>query len=295
MSRLISKVLRRDQILERLTAHPLSLALGAALVFSQAAIYVAEICGVPFGRLFALSMGDLNIGGLLFPFSHYAPVSDVALGAGFRPLDFLYSLLLFSVCGFSVLNCGPVVESYLGTRRMLAAFIICSLVHALLASGMPGGYVFSTLCFATFLATTALLIGIEHREHIDETQSDVRVTVVLGGLVVAAVGAGFLRHPSYLGLLVAAGVGPALAISGYVLNRRLELRRVRRRGEGRVGDLYFVDEADLLTREEVQSRMDNLLGKIGSTGMESLTPEERRFLRNASQRLKRTPSEETRT
>lgn len=294
MSRLISRVLKREQIVERLMAQPLSLALGAALVFAQAAILVAEICGVPFGRLFALDFAAMNVGGLLFPLSHYAPVSGSTIGAGFLPLDFVFSLVLFGLCGFAVLHCGPAVEAYYGTRRTLAMFIVCTLVHAVVAAALPGGFAWSSLCFATFLAATALLVNLESRNEVADAQADMRVAVVLGGLVVAALGAGFLRHDAYLGLLAGAGVGPVLAIAAFTVNRRLQMRRVRKQGEGRVGDLYFVDEVDLLTREEVDNRTDRLLGKIAATGIDSLTPEERRFLKQASGRMKRSPSEETR-
>lgn len=295
MSRLISRVLGRDQIVERLTAHPFTLSLAAALVFAQATVYVAEICGVPFGRLFALSFEELSIGGLLFPLTHYAPVSAADVASVFRPLDFLYSLVLFGVCIASVLYCGPAVESYYGSRRVLATFMLCSLVHALIAAALPGGFAWSSLAFATFLGATALLIGLERRDDAGDVRADTQVMIVLGGIVVAAVGAGFVLDASYNGLIAAAGVGPVLAICAFMVNRRLQMRRVRRRGEGRVGDLYFVDESDLLTRQEIGSRMDALLAKIGSTGMESLSPEERRFLRTASQRLKQSPSEESRT
>ena len=119
---------------------------------------------------------------------------------------------------------------------------------------------------------------------------DARAMALLG----CAMGAGFLAHPSYKSLLPAVAVGPACAVTAFVVNRKLQMRRVRMRGEGKVGDLYFVDEVDLLTRTEVETRMDRLLAKIAATGMDSLTIEERRFLKHASQRLKRSPSEETR-
>jgi len=294
MSRDTSKTIRRDQIVERLLAHPFSFALGAALLLVQVAIYVTEISGVPFGRFFALNFAEMNLGGVLFPFTHYAPVSGNTFGAGFLPLDFLYSLVLFGLCGFSVLHCGPAVEGYYGTRRTVAVFLLVSLAHAAVAAALPGGFAFSSLAYAMFLSVTALLISMERRDEESESQADMRVLVVLGGLVVAAMGAGFLMHSSYKGLLAAVAVGPACAVTAFVVNRRLQMRRVRLRGEGKVGDLYFVDEVDLLTRLEVETRMDRLLGKIASTGMDSLSPEERRFLKHASQRLKRAPSEETR-
>ncbi|MBX3475741.1 MAG: hypothetical protein KF754_15325 [Planctomycetes bacterium] len=285
---------KRDEIVERLMAHPFSFALGAAVLLVQVAIYVTEISGVPFGRFFALHFSEMNVGGLLFAFTHYAPVSGNTFGAGFLPLDFLFSLLLFGVCGFSLLHCGPVVEGYYGTRRTVATFVLCTLAHAAVAAAIPGGWAYSSLGFAMFLAVTSLLVTMERRDEHSEAESDYRVLVVLGGLVIAAMGAGFLPHPSYHGLLAAAGVGPVCAVTAFVLNRRLQMRRVRMRGEGKVGDLYFVDEVDLLTRTEVETRMDKLLGKIAATGMDSLTIDERRFLKHASQRLKRSPSEETR-
>lgn len=292
MSRLISRVLGRDQIVERLTAHPFTLSLAAAMVFAQAAVYVAEICGVPFGRMFALNPMDLSLGGVLFPFTHYAPVSGLD-GAGFRPLDFLFSLVLFGICLSAVLHCGPAVEAYYGTRRTPATFFLCTLLHAGVVATLPGGVAWSSLAFATFLAATAILVGLERHDEGAEARADVRVLIVLGGIAVAAVGTGFLGHRAHGGLLAAAACGPALAIGAFMVNRRLQMRGVRRRGEGRVGDLYFIDESDLLTREEIDSRMDKLLGKIATSGMDSLTSEERRFLKTASQRMKRSPSEHT--
>lgn len=294
MSRDATTTIRRDQIMERLMAHPFSFALGAALLLVQVAIYVTEISGVPFGRFFALNFAEMNLGGVLFPFTHYAPVSGSTFGAGFVPLDFVYSLVLFGLCGFAVLQCGPAVEGYYGTRRTVAVFLLVSLAHAAVAAAMPGGYAYSSLAFGMFLSVTSLLISMERRDEEGESQSDMRVMVVLGGLVVAAMGAGFLAHPSYKSLLPAVAVGPACAVTAFVVNRKLQMRRVRMRGEGKVGDLYFVDEVDLLTRTEVETRMDRLLAKIAATGMDSLTIEERRFLKHASQRLKRSPSEETR-
>lgn len=275
-------------------AHPFSFALGAALLLVQVAIYVTEISGVPFGRFFALHYHEMNLGGVLFPFTHYAPVSGSTFGAGFVPMDFVFSLALFGLCVFSVLHCGPAVEGYYGTRRTVAVFFLVSLAHAAVAAALPGGFAFSSLAFGMFLAVTSLLIAMERRDEESESRADMRMLVVLGGLVVAALGAGFLAHPSYKSLLAAVAVGPACAVTAFVINRRLQMRQVRLRGEGRVGDLYFVDEVDLLTRAEVETRMDRLLGKIAATGIDSLSPEERRFLKHASQRLKRSPSEETR-
>lgn len=284
----------REEVAGRLLAHPFSFSLGAALLLVQAAIYVTEISGVPFGRFFALNYDAMNLGGLLFPFTHYAPVSGPTFGAGFLPLDFVFSLVLFGLCGFSLLHCGPVVENYYGTRRTVATFILCTLSHAAVGAAVPGGFAFSSLAFAMFLAVTSLLVTMERRDEREEGRADTRVLVVMGGLVVAAMGAGFLGHASYKGLLAAVAAGPVCAVAAFVVNRHLQMRRVRLHGEGKVGDLYFVDEVDLLTRTEVETRMDRLLAKIAATGMDSLSSEERRFLKHASQRLKRTPSEESR-
>jgi hypothetical protein len=293
MSRLVTSVLKRDQIVERLTAHPLSLALGAVIVFAQVAILVGEISGIPFGTWFSLDFHNFQVGGLLFPLSHYAPIApDATTGAGFSGLDFLASLTLFFVCALSLLTAGPVVESYYGTRKTFLAFVLCTVGHACAASALPGKFAFSTLAFATFLIVTSLLVQLERRETRVETENDLRMLLLMAAVVLAAMTAGFLPHSSYDGLLAAVGVGPAFAVVGFVVNWKLQMREVRMRGEGKVGNLYFVEEIDLLTREEIEERMDRLLEKIASQGMDSLDHDENRFLRNASARLKASESEE---
>jgi hypothetical protein len=284
MSRL---VLNRDQIVERMTAHPLSLALGAVIVFAQVAIMVGEISGIPFARWFALDFHNFQVGGLLFPLTHYAPIApDITTGAGFQGLDFMASLALFFICALALLTCGPVVESHYGTRKTFLAFALCTLGHASVASALPGKFAFSTLAFATFLMVTSLLVQLERRETRVEAQNDLRMLLLMASIVLAALTAGFLSHPSYAGLLAAVGVGPVFAMVGFVLNWKLQMRQVHMRGEGKVGNLYFVEEIDLLTRDEIEERMDRLLDKIAAQGMENLEPEELRFLRNASTRLK---------
>lgn len=293
MSRLLSSALKRDQIVERLTAHPLSLALGAVIVFAQVAILVGEISGIPFGTWFSLDLRNFQVGGLLFPFSHYAPIApDVTTGAGFSGLDFLASLTLFFVCALSLMTCGPVVERYYGTRKTFLALALCTVGHAAVASALPGKFAFSTLAFATFLIVTSLLVQLERRETRVETENDLRMLLLMAAVVLAAMTAGFLPHDSYDGLIAAVGVGPAFAVVGFVVNWKLQMRDVRMRGAGKVGNLYFVEEIDLLTREEIEERMDRLLDKIAGNGMDSLDPDENRFLRNASQRLKASESEE---
>jgi hypothetical protein len=274
-----------------MAAHPLMLALGAVLVFSQATIYVLEIAGIPFGRWLALNFAELSPGLLLFPFTHYAPISDVTVGAGFSALDFLASVLLFLICGLSLLSSGPVVEHYYGTRKTASAFVLCMAGHAAVASALPEKYAFSTLAFATFLIMTSLLVQLERRETRVETQNDFRMALLMAALVLAAISAAFLPHGSYDSLLAAVGVGPVFAVIGFVLNWKLQMRAVRLRGQGKVGNLYFVEEIDLLTRNEIEDRMDRLLEKIAGQGMDSLNPDEQRFLRNASRRLKASESE----
>jgi hypothetical protein len=292
MSRLAATVLKRDQVVERMTAYPLMLSLGAVIVFAQAAVYVGEVVGVPFGRMLALDFAAFNPGGLFFALSHYAPVSDPVLGGGFRALDFMASAALFLVCGLSMLTAGPSVERYYGTRRTALAFVVCMVGHASVASALPGKVAFSTLAFATFLIVTSLLVQLERREARVETRNDFRMALLLAALVLAAMTAAFLQHPSYISLLGAAAVGPVFAVLGFVLNWKWQMRAVRKRGQGKVGNLYFVEEVDLLTRDEVEERMDLLLEKIATEGMETLDPDEQRFLRSASRRLKASESEE---
>lgn len=293
MSRLVSSVLKREQVVERLTAHPLSLALGAVIVFAQVAVMVGEISDVPFGTWLALNFNDLHVSGFLFPLTHYAPIADsVVEGAGFQGLDFLASLVLFFICALSLLTCGPVVESHYGTRKTFLALVLCTLGHGAVASALPGKFAFSTLAFATFLIVTSLLVQLERRETRVETENDLRMLLLMAAVVLAAMTAGFLPHDSYDGLLAAVGVGPVFAVVGFVVNWKLQMRAVRLKGEGKVGNLYFVEEIDLLTREEIEARMDRLLDKIGAQGLGALDADEHRFLRNASQRLKASESEE---
>ncbi|MCA8915139.1 MAG: hypothetical protein KDB90_06980 [Planctomycetes bacterium] len=293
MSRLVSSVLKREQIVERLTAHPLSLALGAVIVFAQVAILVGEISGVPFGTWFALNLSDFQLGGIIFPLTHYAPIApEATTGAGFQGLDFLASLTLFFICAMSLLTCGPVVEGHYGTRKTALALVLCTFGHAAVASALPGKFAFSTLAFATFLIVTSLLVQLERRETRVETENDLRMLLLMAAVVLAAMTAGFLPHPSYDSLLAAVGVGPAFAVIGFVVNWKLQMREVRMKGEGKVGNLYFVEEIDLLTREEIEERMDRLLDKIGAQGLDALDVDEHRFLRNASLRLKASESEE---
>jgi len=285
--------IKREQIVERLTAHPLSLSLGAVIVFAQVIVLVGEISNIPFAAWMALSWTDFHVGGLLFPLAHYAPIAtDAATGAGFQGLDFLASLTLFFICAMSLLTCGPVVEGHYGTRKTFLALVLCTIGHGAVASALPGKFAFSTLAFATFLIVTSLLVQLERRESRVETENDLRMLLLMAALVLAAMTAGFLPHDSYDGLLAAVAVGPAFALLGFVVNWKLQMREVRLKGEGKVGNLYFVEEIDLLTREEIESRMDHLLDKIGAQGIGSLDPDEQRFLNNASARLKASESEE---
>lgn len=292
MSRLATSVLRRDQIVERMAAHPFTLALGAVLVFAQAAIYVGEVAGMPMSSWIALDLSNPQPGGLLFAFTHYAPIAESLTVSSFSAIDFVASALLFTVCGLSLLLNGPAVEQYYGTRKIAGAFVLCLLTHAALASALPQGYAWGTLAFATFLSVTALLAHLERRSTQAEVHNDIRMLLLLAALVVSTLSAAFLAHVAYQGLLAAVAAGPALAMIVFVLNRKLQLRRVRRMGQGKVGNLYFVEEIDLLTRDEIQERTDHLLEKIAGQGIESLDTEEQRFLRSASLRLRASESEE---
>jgi hypothetical protein len=294
-----TSLFKREQIVERLTAHPLSLALGAVIVFAQVTILVGELNGAPFGTWLALNFNDPKVYGFLFPLTHYAPVApDITTGAGFDGLHFVASLTLFFICALSLLTCGPVVEAHYGTRKTFLALVLCTIGHATVAAALPGKFAFSTLAFATFLLVTSLLVQLERRHSKVETENDLRMLLLMAALVLAAMTAGFLRNDAgvsaYDGLLAAVGVGPAFAVIGFVVNWKLQMRQVRMKGEGKVGNLYFVEEIDLLTRDEIETRMDRLLEKIAGQGIEALNPEERRFLNNASARLKASESEEVR-
>ncbi|MHC4839387.1 MAG: hypothetical protein ACYTDT_00290 [Planctomycetota bacterium] len=286
MLKLAKSVIKRDQVVERLTAHPFTLFLGSIIVFAQATVMVGEVAGFPFARWLALDTAEFHLAGVFYAISHYPPLSGMTDGAGFAALPMLSSILLFLVCGASLLVCGAEVERNLGTRRTALAFLIVTFGHAVIGKVLGAGLMYSALAFCTWLLTASLLMQLELRTHKHESYADTRMALLIAGGLVALMCAGFLRDPVYLGLVAAVGVGPSFAVMGHMIHRRLQLRAVRKRGSGKVGNLYFVDETDLLTREEVQKRMDVLLDKIASRGIDGLLPEERQFLTYASKRLK---------
>lgn len=288
MRKWMSSFFARDNMMERGTQHPVSLSLVLIIAVAQAIIYVAEFSGIPLAHMLSLDVSTLNIQSLFFFASHYAPIfgSSPEFGAGFSPLDFLASLVLWLLCSLALFTAGPMVESYLGTRKTLASLLACGAAHAALALALKPGMAFSTIAFASFLATVAVLIHLEQRDASKERDNDFRLALQVFMIAFAGVAAAFMPSDSYDGLLVGAGVGPVLGVAAFVFHRKQQLREVERRGEGHVGSMYFVDEFDLLTREEIQTRMDRLLAKISTAGMNSLAPDERRFLANASGRLK---------
>ncbi|MDC1142224.1 hypothetical protein OAU50_03965 [Planctomycetota bacterium] len=286
MLNLATSVLRRDQVVERLSGHPFTFFLGAVIVFAQAAVMVGEVAGYPFARWLALDTADFHLAGIFYAISHYPPLGGASEGAGFAALPMLSSVLLFLMCGASLLTCGPEVERNLGTRRTAIAFVIVTFGHAVVGKVLGAGLMYGALAFCTWLVTASLLMLLELRSHKHESFADTRMALLIAGGLIALMCAGFLRDPVYRGLIAAVGVGPSFALVGHMLHRRLQLRGVRKHGSGQVGNLYFVDETDLLTRKEVQARMDVLLDKIAARGIDGLLPEERQFLTYASQRLK---------
>lgn len=287
MQRLFTSLFARETLMERGTQHPFTLMLLLTTAIAQATIYVAEFSNIPLSHMVAFDAQSVHIPSLFFPITHYVPLVDErGVGVGFSPVDFAASLVLWLLCGVALLSAGPLVESYLGTRKMLLSFVLCGAGHGLLALTVQPGMAFSSLAFAAFLLVVSTLIHLERRDPAREPESDFRLMLLLLVFSYAAVTAAFLPAPAYDGLLLAAAVGPALGLGVFVFNRRMQMREVEKRGQGHVGALYFVDEFDLMTREEIQSRMDRLLAKISQDGMNSLAPEERRFLANASGRLK---------
>ncbi len=286
MNRWLSRIIPRETLLDRGALHPFTLMMLLLITISQVIIYVLEFSHFPMGRMLALDFSNPQIQQLFFVLTHYAPVSETVGGNGFEGLHFLASLLLFSACAFSLLTCGPLVEAYLGTRKTFACFLFTTAAHALMASALPQHVAFGMLGFATFLLTFAVLITFENRDDKQEAENDLRVALLLMCFALAALFAAFLGHASYHSLLPAVAVGPAAALAAFVANRRMQMRAVHRQGAGQVGKLYFVEEVDLLTKEEIQTRMDRLLEKISSGGIGSLSGDERRFLSKASGRLK---------
>jgi membrane associated rhomboid family serine protease len=284
----MSTLFARENLMERGTQHPVSLSLVLIMAVAQAIIYVAEISGIPLAHMLSFDAGSVEFSSLFFPVSHYAPVygASTEFGAGFSPLDFAAGLMLWLMCSLALFSAGPLVESYLGSRRTVAALLACSTAHVLLSLTLKPGVAFSTAAFATFVLMVSILIHLEQRDLSRERDNDFRLTLLVFLVAFAGVTAAFMPSDSYDSLLPAVGVGPILGIAAFVLHRKLQMREVEKKGQGNVGTLYFVDEFDLLTREEIQSRMDRLLAKISTGGMNSLAPDERRFLANASGRLK---------
>ncbi|MCC6573526.1 MAG: hypothetical protein IT462_07020 [Planctomycetes bacterium] len=297
MNRWLGRIIPRETLLDRGAQHPLTLMSLLLITIAQVVIYVLELSHIPVGRMLSLDLANPKFEQLFFVLTHYAPVSRGAAGMGFIAHDFVASLLLFSICAFSLLTCGPLVEAYLGTRKTFLCFLLATSGHALLASALPPMLmgpgepllkpaVFGSLAFCTFLITFSLLISLESREDKQDADNDLRVAMLMLSFALVGVFAGFLAHPAYDSLLPAVAVGPVAALAAFVSNRRMQMRSVTRQGAGQVGKLYFVEEVDLLTKEEIQSRMDRLLEKISSAGMDSLSGDEKRFLSKASGRLK---------
>jgi hypothetical protein len=285
MRRWLASLFARDTLMERGTQHPFTLVMLMVVAIAQACIYVAEFSYLPLGRMLGFDASAVHLPSFFFFISHYAPLPD---GTGFSALDFAASLVLWFLCGISLLAAGPLVEGYLGLRKTFACFVACCAAHLLLAMAVAPGVAFSTAAFCAFLLSLACLIHLEQRDLAREPENDFRLLLLIMLLAFGAVAAGFMPHESYDSLLPALAAGPALALLAFVFNRKLQMRDVHKKGQGTVGTMYFVDEFDLLTREEIQSRMDRLLAKISQTGMQSLAPDERRFLANASGRLKPT-------
>lgn len=288
MRKLMTSLFSRENVLERGTQHPVSLSLVLIIAVAQAIIYVAEFSSIPLAHMLALDARTLNIPSLFFFVVHYAPIygAGMEFGAGFSPLDFAAALMLWALCSLSIFTAGPVVESYLGTRKTFAALLACCAGHALLALALKPGVAFSSAAFAAFALMVSVLVHIEQRDAQHERDSDFRLALLVLLVAFAGVTAAFMPSDSYDSLLAGVGVGPVLGVAAFVLHRKQQMRAVSRKGEGPVGTMYFVDEFDLMTREEIQARMDRLLAKISTDGMSSLAPEERRFLANASGRLR---------
>lgn len=286
MNRWLGRMIPRETLLDRGAQHPFTLMLLLLITIAQVVIYVLELSNIPVGRMLTLDFSRTSPEQIFFIITHYAPVSDGVRGLGFSGLDFAASLMLFCACVFSLLVCGPQVEAYLGTRRTFACFLFTTACHALIASALPRPVAFGTLAFGTFLLTFAVLMNLESRDEAVESDNDFRVTLLVLCFVLAGLFAAFLRDAAYDTLLPAVAVGPVSALAAFVANRRMQMRRVRKQGTGQVGKLYFVEEVDLLTKDEIQSRMDRLLEKISTAGMDSLSGEEKRFLAKASGRLK---------
>lgn len=288
MRKWMQSLFARENLMERGTQHPVTLCLGAMVVVAQVFIYVLEISGIPAARALSFEAARVHVPSAFFWLSHYAPVYGASpeFGAGFSPADFVAALMLWLLCSLALFSAGPIVESYLGMRRTLAAFLGCCTAHALLSMTLAPGVAFSTAAFATFALMVSILIHLEQRDLSRERDNDFRLALLVLLVAFAGVTAGFMPSDVYDSLLPAVGVGPILGVAAFVLHRKLQMREVEKKGQGNVGTLYFVDEFDLLTREEIQSRMDRLLAKISTGGMNSLAPDERRFLANASGRLK---------
>jgi hypothetical protein len=295
MRKWMSSLFARENFIERGTQHPVSLCLGVMVAVAQGFIYVLEISGIQAAHALSFDSASIGIPSAFFWLSHYAPIYGASpeFGAGFAPVDFAAGLMLWLMCSLALFSAGPLVESYLGTRRTIAAFLACSAAHVLLALALKPGVAFSTAAFASFVLMVSVLIHLEQRDASRERDNDFRLVLLVFLVAFAGVTAAFMPSDSYDSLLPAVGVGPVLGVAAFVLHRKLQMRDVDQKGQGHVGTLYFVDEFDLLTREEIQSHMDRLLAKISTGGMNSLAPDERRFLANASGRLKTTEPRQT--
>ena len=227
-----------------------------------------------------------------FSFSCFAP-STAALDRA--PL--FASILIYSISMTALFASGVATEERLGSMPTTLLFIVVIFFQALFSVVVFGqgadtafGTAFSPLAVILSMLTMAQLVEFERNDPRREAELDFRVVLMSFIIILSAVAAAL--YPPFKPLLVALVVGPLFAIVAFAVLRKAEREALRRVGHGGVGGLYYAEESEMLTVEELRARTDKLLSMIAKSGYESLTKEEHRFLSRASQRLREIRSDE---
>jgi hypothetical protein len=257
----------------------LAVALFSASSGTELSLSVDGLAALEFWRL------------LTFPFSCLSPGSFVppALYA-----SLLASIVLYCLAAAALVACCPQSEARLGTRgaaMLLVAVAGLQALASLFAFGDPAAFSPSGIVFAlltlSYLASfeRARPVGASGRDRaVGDGVANLRLLVlVFFSLLVgvcAALDAGF--RPMLAGLLV----GPPAALVAFALKRRSEIRGLELDGSGDVAGLFYADDTELLTTEELRSLTDRLLEQISAEGMESLDRNQKLFLSRASARLR---------
>lgn len=285
-TRILERMRQRTADARRVRSAPVTTAFAGLLTLVLFLGLACMLLGVPAGEAFALnieSLAKLQAWRLFtFVFSCFTPTLEPGLQTAAAVFA---SSLIYCMCIAALSVGGPAAERRLGTAYALGMGVVAAVIQAaftLVILGME--HAFSPVGPALAFLVFAIIVEFERNTPSTEVELDMRLVVLAFMVLVVAVAASF--EPSFRPLLPGLLAGPVVAISAFAFKRKAERERVARDGSGQVGTLYYADETELLTAEELKLEADRLLEKISVDGYASLTPQQRTFLARASQRLR---------